>query len=249
MLPRQGGVRLVRWRTSRGSPTAVLGAGRLWRYQSNPNVCGWCNEEQTNDHQLWRGVDAENAPHGGFVGAQTVSFSDAAAKLLCDLKWIKQSHALKITHSLPFFLDATEQSHSFLSTCWDPYTIAWRSLLLQHEDRFWGTPLSLTWPQILSSTVRPLQITFSFFHLVRLLQITFHLSSLGEAFPDHFSPSFTWCDYSGKIYLGCRRSLLLNGSHFLSLLSAFPPLEISFPLLVWLPICSFRFNKVGMYSL
>ena len=54
--------------------------------------------------------------HGGSVGAQTISFSDAVAKLLCDPKLIKQSHALKITHSLSFFLDATEQSDPFLST-------------------------------------------------------------------------------------------------------------------------------------
>lgn len=41
MLPRQtGGVRLVRWRTSRGSPAIVLGASWLWHYQSNSNVCG-----------------------------------------------------------------------------------------------------------------------------------------------------------------------------------------------------------------
>ena len=72
--------------------------------------------------------------------------------------------------------------------------------------------------------------------------------SLGATFLDHLSHSFTWYEYSRKIYLGCRRSLLLNGSHFLSLLSAFPPLEISFPFSVWLPICFFRFNKVGMYS-
>ena len=76
--------------------------------------------------------------------------------------------------------------------------------------------------------------------------LLFH--SLGAASPDHLSHSFTWCEYSRKIYLGCRRSLLLNGSHFLSLLSVFPPLEISFPFSVWLLICFFRFNKVGMYS-
>ena len=46
MLPRQGGVRLVRWRTSRGSLTVVLGASRLWQYQNNLDVCGWCDEEQ-----------------------------------------------------------------------------------------------------------------------------------------------------------------------------------------------------------
>ena len=46
MLPRQGGVRLLRWRTSRGSLTVVLGASRLWQYQNNLDVCGWCDEEQ-----------------------------------------------------------------------------------------------------------------------------------------------------------------------------------------------------------
>ena len=52
MLPRQGGVRLVRWRTSRGSPTVVLGIGRLskqtgcvrevwWRARKWPPAMVW----------------------------------------------------------------------------------------------------------------------------------------------------------------------------------------------------------------
>ena len=37
---------------------------------------------------------------------------------------------------------------------------------------------------------------------VRLFQITFLLSSLGVASPDHLSPFFTWCGYFGKSHLG-----------------------------------------------
>ena len=137
MLPRQGGVRLVRWRKSRGSPTVVLGVGRLWWYQSNSDVCSWCGEEQANDHQLWRGVDAENAPRGGSVGARTVSFSDTAAKLLCDPKGIMQSHVLKITSFLPFFFRCSwtvppllehEVLRSLYSSLDFSFVAAWRSL-------------------------------------------------------------------------------------------------------------------------
>ena len=45
-------VRLVRWRTSRGSPAAMLDVSWLWRYQSNPDVCDWYGEEQENGHQF-----------------------------------------------------------------------------------------------------------------------------------------------------------------------------------------------------
>ena len=171
MLPSQGGVRLMRWRTSRGSPIVVLGAGWLWRYQNNLDVCGWCDEEQANDHQLWRGFDVENAPRGGSVGVRTVSFSDATAKLLCDLKWIKQSHVLKITPSLPFFFRCSWTvppllGHKVLRSLYSSVEIsfieAWRSLL-RHPS-----------PSCVAANP----------------------SFNGVASPNHLSLSFTWCGFS-----------------------------------------------------
>ena len=112
----------------------------------------WCAVGAVKDHQLWRGIDAESAPCGGSVEARTVSFSGAAAELLYDPKWIKQSHVFKITPSFPFFLFRCgwtippllehEVLRFLYSSVEIAFELAWRSLLRQRGDRFWSTPLS-----------------------------------------------------------------------------------------------------------